>query len=466
MFNLIRLDYNNMMASAIGPEHGIAQEEWQEALPRLDEVQTILKQRRDSGELGFHDLPYQGISSLLHYAKEVRQKIKNFVVVGIGGSALGGIALQNALRHPYYNLMSHEDRDGPRIFFSDNIDPDMLTSLLDVLDPKETLFNIVTKSGSTAETMSTFLLVRQLLIDAIGDLWRDRVVFTTDPAKGDLLKIATEEKIVAFAVPQNVGGRFSVFTPVGLLPAAIAGIDVQALLDGATTMEERFQTTADPRQHPAYIAALLLYLANVVKGKRIVVMMPYVQALKDVADWFRQLWAESLGKKYDLSGNVVHAGQTPVKALGATDQHSQLQLYIEGPYDKVILFVAVERYHHSLPFPEAYPEYESLGYFAGHTMEEVIQAERVATELAMTRNHRPNATFLLPEVSPFSLGEFLYFLEVQTVASGALYQINPLDQPGVEEGKGATYALIGRRGYEEKRKEIEGEMRKDERYVV
>jgi glucose-6-phosphate isomerase len=455
-----------MMAHAIGAEHGITSDEWQEALPRLEEVQTTLKRQRDSGELGFYDLPYQDVSSLLHYTREVRQKIENFVVIGIGGSALGGIALQNALRHPHYNLLPHERRDGPRVFFLDNIDPDMLVALFEILDLRKTLFHIVTKSGSTAETMSTFLLVRQFLIDEVGDLWRDRVVFTTDPVKGDLRKIATEERIATFAIPPNIGGRFSVFTPVGLLPAAIAGIDVRVLLNGAAMMEERFRATIDPKQNPAYVAALLLYLANVAKGKRIVVMMPYVQALKDVADWFRQIWAESLGKKYDLAGNVVNIGQTPIKALGATDQHSQLQLYVEGPCDKVILFVAIEWYRVVLPFPEAYSEYGSLGYFAGHTMEELIQAERSATELALTRNHRPNATFLLPGVSPESLGAFLYLLEVQTVASGVLYRINPLDQPGVEEGKEATYALMGRKGYEEKKKVIEREMRRDERYII
>jgi glucose-6-phosphate isomerase len=219
-------------------------------------------------------------------------------------------------------------------------------------------------------------------------------------------------------------------------------------------------------ENPAYLNATLQYIADTRKGKRISVMMPYAHALKDVADWFRQLWAESLGKKHSLDGQVVHVGPTPVKALGVTDQHSQIQLYVEGPFDKIVTFLAVDRYQNDLPFPGAYADLGSLGYFAGASMSQLIQAERKATAVALTRNHRPNMTFTLPEVNPFTVGQLLYALEVQTVFSGALYQINPFDQPGVEEGKIATYALMNRPGYADRIPQIERYTGSNVRYTI
>ena len=460
----MQIDFKNM----ISPVEGADRITWAEveALKKRGEaIDADLRARRGRGDLPFHDLPYQDVTSILKYAEEARVRFENFVVAGIGGSALGNIALQTALRHPHHNLLPEAQRGGPRMFFPDNIDPDMVGGLFDVLDPKETLFNVITKSGSTAETMSTFLLVRQALIDAVGDRWREHVVVTTDPAKGDLRQIATEEGLTAFDIPEGVGGRFSVLTPVGLLSAAVSGIDIQVLLSGAAAMDARLKASALDR-NPAYVCAALMYLADAHKGRRIVVMMPYVQALRDVADWFRQLWAESLGKRLSLAGEVVHVGQTPVKALGATDQHSQMQLYVEGPHDKVVVFLAVERYDRTLIFPAAYGEKASLGYFSGRTMNELIQAERVATALALTQRQRPNMTITLPEVSPQTVGQLLYLLEVQTLYAGGLYGVDPLDQPGVEAGKVATYALMGRKGYEQQRAEILREIASDARYLL
>ena len=461
---MIRIDFKNM----ISPTEGADRITWLEVealRERGEAIEADLKARRARGDLPFYDLHYRDVTPILTYATQARSRFENFVVVGIGGSALGNIALQTALRHPHHNLLPKTGRGGPRMFFPDNIDPDMVGGLFDAIDPAETLFNVITKSGSTAETMSTFLLVRQALMDAVGDRWREHVVVTTDPQKGDLRQIAREEKLTAFDIPEGVGGRFSVLTPVGLLSAAVSGIDVKALLAGAAGMDTRLKASALDR-NPAFVCAALLYLADARKGRHIVVMMPYVQALKDVSDWFRQLWAESLGKRLSLTGEVVHTGQTPVKALGATDQHSQMQLYVEGPQDKVVVFLAVERYGRTLTFPAAYPEKASLGYFAGRTMNELIQAERAATTLALTRRQRPSMTITLPEVGPQTVGELLYLLEAQTLYAGGLYGIDPLDQPGVEAGKEATYALMGRKGFERQREEIAHEMASDERYLL
>ncbi|OPX22778.1 MAG: glucose-6-phosphate isomerase, partial [Candidatus Latescibacteria bacterium 4484_107] len=442
----LRLDFNHAMAEAVGTQ-GIAYDELSALSDRCAQIDSELRTRRVSGELPFYELPYQDVGKILDFVETHRDRFDAFVGVGIGGSALGSIALHTALRHPYHNQLTSRQRNGaPKMFFPDNVDPDRLKGLFETLNPARTLFSVITKSGSTAETMSTFLLVREWLMERLGDGWREHVVVTTDAEKGDLRTIAKREGLPAFEVPDGVGGRFTVLTSVGLLSAAFSGIDIQGLLDGAAAMDRRMQE-CDPMENPAYVDACLHYLFDMNQDKRLSVMMPYVHALKDVADWYRQLWAESLGKKHALDGTIVHAGPTPIKALGATDQHSQIQLYVEGPFDKVITFLAVDRYQSALTFPPAYEDLGSLGYLGGHSMSELIQAERMATEFALTRAGRPNLTITLPEVNPFTVGQLLYMLEVQTVFSGGLYNINPLDQPGVEAGKQATYALMGREGY-------------------
>ncbi|NIP49808.1 MAG: glucose-6-phosphate isomerase, partial [Gammaproteobacteria bacterium] len=264
-------------------------------------------------------------------------------------------------------------------------------------------------------------------------------------------ELADREGYRSCAIPAGVGGRFSVFTPVSLLPLACVGVDIDALLSGAAGMM-KYVCHDDLESNPAYLNAALQYLAYH-KGLKISVLMPYSDQLRDIADWFRQLWAESLGKKYSRDGSVVHVGPTPVNALGTTDQHSQVQLYVEGPFDKVVTFLAVENYEQKLVLPnyEASPEME---YLAGHSLAELIQAEQKATAAALVKNKRANCTISVPAVTAETLGALIYLFEVQTLFAGYLFNVNPLDQPGVEEGKHFTYALMGRQGYSEKAAEF------------
>jgi glucose-6-phosphate isomerase len=314
------------------------------------------------------------------------------------------------------------------------------------------MVNAITKSGSTAETMASFLILRQWLIDALGeDGYRERMFVTTDREKGALRKIAGEDRLVNFPVPDGVGGRFSVLTPVGLVPAALAGIDIEAVLAGAASMST-VVTKPELFENPAYLGAVFHHLGYL-QGRRISVMFAYADRLLALADWYRQLWAESLGKRIDLDGAEVHVGSTPVKALGVTDQHSQLQLYKEGPDDKIFTFLRAERFRASVTIPKDFPDLEAVAYLGSHTLEELLQAEEAATEAALIKARRPVASVLFPEISPETVGAFFYWLEVQTVMAGALMSINPLDQPGVEEGKHFAYGLLGRRGYESKRQE-------------
>ncbi|MDP2983912.1 MAG: glucose-6-phosphate isomerase [Candidatus Latescibacter sp.] len=460
MDNQIVFDFTNVTESAVG-EHGISDSLLNSLKKKAGTVHTDILRRRQSGRLPFMDLPYAGI---IDYAKGVAGRYENFINVGIGGSALGAQALVGALCHPFHNVFPGRAESGMRMFFADNIDPDFLNGMFDVCDPRKTLYNIITKSGSTAETMGTFLLVKELLEKDVGNSWRDHVVITTDPHKGDLRKIAETEKILTFPVPEGVGGRFSVLTPVGLLPAACAGIDVRELLDGAAAMDRRLGDSA-VIDNPAYLYALYLYLLDLEKEKRMSVMMPYSSRLYSLADWYRQLWAESLGKKKDLAGKDVFVGQTPIKALGVTDQHSQVQLYVEGPFDKVFTIIRVEHFDHELLMKPAYKGYSSLDYLGGRTMAELIEAERQGTVYALTKNKRPNLTITFPKITPHTVGQFMYALEMATVFSGGLYNIDPLDQPGVEEGKRAAFALMGRPGYEEKARDIRSGLASSERYV-
>lgn len=452
----IVFDYTNMLAGSVGAKSGITEKQLEKIAPRAVKAFAAVAGQRKAGKLPFMDLPYQDYAAgILKYAKDAAPGFENFVVLGIGGSALGAIALQTALNPPFYNLMPAKARGGPRFFVEDNVDPERIANMLEVVDPKKTLFNVVSKSGDTAETMSALMIVCGLIAKKVGaKSLKKHIVATTDAAKGNMRKIADREGLTCFLVPDGVGGRFSVLSPVGLLPAAMVGIDIKELLAGAAAMDRRCASGA-PAKNPALMGAVLHYLAATEKGKSIQVMMPYSNALRDIADWFRQLWAESLGKKYSLAGKIVHAGQTPVKALGATDQHSQIQLYNEGPADKTITFIRVENFRTEVKIPSVYKDIPGLSYLIGRGMTELLNAEQAATEIAVTKHGAPNCTIRVPSVNAFTVGQLIYMLEVQTAYAGELYGINTFDQPGVEAGKIAAYALMGRPGYEERRKEIE-----------
>ncbi|MFO7261204.1 MAG: glucose-6-phosphate isomerase [bacterium] len=450
MADRLVLDYNNMMAPRIG-ERGLPPEALDRAAETFVGVHAEVERRRAAGELAFFELPYEDrlVPQIRAFADGAGQSFDTIVVLGIGGSALGTIALHQALCRPFWNELDGEAREYfPRLYVLDNVDPTTIAPLLDRLDLRRTLFNVVSKSGTTAETMAQFLVVRERLIRELGpDGYRRHLIFTTDPEKGVLRRLAREEDIAALPIPPGVGGRFSVLSAVGLLPAALVGIDIEALLAGARDMDQRCRTH-ELADNPAGLFAALQYLAHTEKGAGIHVVMAYSDRLYACADWFRQLWAESLGKRLDTTGAEVHRGPTPIKALGATDQHSQVQLYVEGPFDKTVTFLAVDELPTDLPIPSAYPEIDELRYLGGHSLGELLRAEQVATASALAEHGRMNMTLRLPRLDAHALGELIMALQIATVYAGALYQVNPLDQPGVELGKVLTYGLLGRSGFQ------------------
>jgi len=463
----IRYDYTNVMADRVGERDGLSEAELEGLAEAVRGYHDEITAERRSGELPFMDLPQRRdyVEGAAGFAASVRERFENVVLLGIGGSALGMTALQSALNHPFHNLLDGEQRRGPRLFVVDNIDPVLIQGLLDVVEVGQTLFVVVTKSGQTAETISQLMLLTGVLKERLGNGMREHVVAITNPERGALRSIAKAEGLVSFEVPEGVGGRFSVLSPVGLVPAALAGIDVEGLLAGASAMDKRLQT-GEMTGNPAYAGAAVHYLLDVKHGKSVAVMLSYSHQLRDVADWFRQLWAESLGKSRTLSGDEVHVGQTPVKAVGVTDQHSQVQLYVEGPSDKMFTFLAVEEPGVDVEIPGEHLEEEACVYLGGRRFGELFRAEREGTEIALTEACRPNATISLAQVEPGTVGGLLYLLEVQTVMAAKLYGVNAFDQPGVEAGKVASYALMGRSGYEAERVEMERKLKGAKRRSV
>ena len=440
----LRLDYSNMIAGHASA--GIPETQLREHAARFRDVHASFGRSREAGTLGFLDLPDNRAlhAQVTRFADESRGAWHDVVILGIGGSALGPIALRTALRPPLWNVLDDRHRDGrPRLHVLDNVDPATIGTLLDGLDLRQTLFLVTSKSGGTAETMAQYLVVRHRLEQTVARDAGRHLAFITDPEKGALRAIARDERITAFDIPPNVGGRFSVLTPVGTLPAALIGIDTSALLEGAADLMRRCDT-AELARNPAGTFAMLQWLSDMYHGLRMQVLMPYSDALRDFAAWFVQLWAESLGK---IRPDGISVGPTPIAAVGATDQHSQVQLFMEGPVDKTVTFISVGEAARDVEIPKLHEDRKELGYLGGHSLGRLLDVERQATAGALAQRGRPNMTIHLDRVDERHVGALIMLLEIATIYAGALYGVDPLDQPGVELGKQLTYGLMGRAGY-------------------
>ena len=454
----MKLGYGRMLQDGLDGQHGLPRARLAELAARFPGVQEEIRRRRAAGEYGFYDLVDQGptVRQITAFAEGLGQAHDHVLVLGIGGSALGTKALLHALRRPAWNEWDDEGREFyPRVTVLENVDPTTVAAALARIDPRRVLVNVISKSGGTAETMAQYLVVRAWLEAALGEAAHRHLVFTTDPARGALRELANREGIATLDVPPAVGGRFSVLSPVGLLPAALSGIDIAALLAGARRAVGRAGSD-DLLRNPAALYAALHWAADSDLGARIHVLMPYTDRLRELAEWFRQLWAESLGKRVDREGRTVHVGPTPVAAVGATDQHSQVQLFMEGPFDKVITFVRLERFAEDLPIPgpdavtpgAAGDLPPDLAYLPGHTLGELLNAEYEATSAALAEMGRMSCTLRLPELTAETMGELIMFFQLATGYAGVWYGIDPFDQPGVELGKRLTYAAMGRPGYQ------------------
>lgn len=439
MTSRARIDYAFALAETLGaPSPSYA--DLEALAPKLRIGTEIVRERAKRGTLGFWNVgDDEGpLRDVLAFAKSVPETITDVLVLGIGGSSLGARAIQHALLGP------PELATGRRLHLPDNSDPWLLARLLDALAPARTLVFVISKSGATVETAAQMLIVDAWLSGALGAKANEHIVAITDPSDGTLRAEAKARGLVTFDIPKDVGGRFSVLTPVGIGPAAVLGADVAGLIAGARAMRDACEV-ANVLDSPAALLAGLTHL-HTRAGRHVHVLMPYADALRPFAAWFVQLWAESLGKRHNRQGERVEVGPTPLVAVGATDQHAQVQLFVEGPRDKLVLFVTIDAHARDLTIPQSTGP---LAYLSGRMMTELLAAEHRGTALALAADKRPSLTLAVPELNAHALGGLFFLFEAATALAGELLDIDAFDQPGVELGKRLAFCQLGRPSFED-----------------
>lgn len=390
------------------------------------------------------DLPKQIelISSNVEKIKDQAEMFDTLVVVGIGGPGLGAKVLNAALRNAY---------TGDIYFTGDTTDPAALSELLDTLQLRKTLFLIISKSGTTIEQASHFVFWREQVIGEVGlDDHKKHFIFITDPESGSLRELAKDQGYQSAVVPPAIGGRFSIMSTIGLVPIALKGADWEKILAGAQSLDDEFSQDDSPiaKSIAEYVLLNHLYAKA---GHNITVMTAYSHRLREFVMWYRQLWAESLGKKQNQAGGIVHAGTTAIAGFGPSDQHSQLQLYNEGPNDKIHTLIKIKTTADNFDLPDNYKYTADYAYFKGHNFQEIINLELDTTAYALTKNQRPNCTLELEKLDAFHLGQLLHFCQLIVMMMGELWQIDAFNQPGVELSKNAMYGVLGKAGYEQQR---------------
>jgi glucose-6-phosphate isomerase len=451
--NRFTIDYNFAVKSKIAC--GITPEQLEFQKGKAQKGFAGLTDLVKSGKVGFPELPKQKLDEIKAIAKERGHKYNDLVIVGIGGSALGFEAIANALLPSGYNSLSFADRlSYPRYWLLDNADPTIVNSVLKYCNPEDTFVVVISKSGSTLETAINFSLVHDWLKTSGQDL-KKRLCIVTDPEGGPLREFVNISEIPNIALPPSIGGRFSVLSAVGLLPAALLGADIDKLLSGA-------ESVVTGEWEP--ILTLSAIYMNFMEKRPINVLMPYSSRLVKFAEWFCQLWGESLGKRFTNTGKELYFGTTPMRTSGAIDQHSQLQLFREGPDDKFITFISLSQHEYDRPVGNAV--HDAFSYIVGHKVGELLNTELAATEGALFTLSRPSVRINLEQLDAYSLGQLFMLFQYITAVIGIANDIDPFNQPGVEEGKDFAYALMGRANYVHKKKEFEEIYVKSPEFII
>jgi glucose-6-phosphate isomerase len=447
----LSFDFSLVLEANLKSGDGMTAAAMKAAIKRARNAAKMTEARHASGQIGFPDLPFrlEEAKAINRIAAALRKKYSHMLVLGIGGSALGTKAIIEGI--------GAGARKGMSVHVADNVDPDFFFPLLRSLPMAKTVVVAISKSGTTAETNSQLALAMDALKKASPKGWRDQLLLITDPEKGVFRQFADDAGIASLPVPPNVGGRFSVLTPVGLLPLAAAGVSIDRLLDGAAWMEAMFRGV--PGDDNPVIKAAAVYAHYMVENpKAVQLWFTYGQGLERVAEWWQQLWGESLGKKRP-GGGVV--GQTPSRAVGVTDQHSQVQLYQDGPSDKIYTFVkwAAGREKGRVPKASFSPDMAMLG---NRPLRDLFEAEFEGTIGALWDAGRPIVRLEVGERDERHLGAYLHFWMWVTAIVGDILGVDAFDQPGVEEGKKIARALMGEKGAEARR---EAFARKSEKRV-
>lgn len=404
-----------------------------------------------SDYLGWIDLPSNYDKEEFSRIQKAAEKIKNdsdvLIVIGIGGSYLGARAAIEMLQHSFYNALSKEKRGTPQVLFAgNNISSSYMKDLMDLLEGKDWSINVISKSGTTTEPALAFRIFRKMLDEKYGvEEARKRIYATTDKARGALKTLATEEGYESFIIPDDVGGRYSVLTAVGLLPIAVSGANIEDMMSGAAQAREDF-SKSELQENAAYqYAAVRNVLYN--KGKTIEMLINYEPGLQYFAEWWKQLFGESEGKD--------QKGIFPSSANFSTDLHSLGQYVQEGRRDLFETVIKVEESRHELTIEEAKNDLDGLNYLAGETVDFVNNKAFEGTMLAHTDGGVPNLIVSIPKMDAYTFGYLVYFFEKACAMSGYLLGVNPFDQPGVEAYKVNMFALLGKPGFEEKKAELE-----------
>lgn len=382
---------------------------------------------------GWLNLPHDEnmFQEVARFVKEVieEEKYEYVLVLGVGGSSLGAQALIEGIKTPLWNRLGRTKRKGfLTIDFIDNLDPIVLRTLLNKLKLDRTLFMVVSKKGETVETIVPMLVCKEW----IGENFYKQCVFVTTIGSGLLYEISRKEGVKVFPIPENVGGRYSVFSSVGLLPSGLSGINLDEIRLGLLEADNLCRTT-DLKTNIAVTLAICAF-TSYVNGKNMFVLMPYSSCLRLFVDWFIQLWSESLGKN--------KKGSTPLSSIGACDQHSQLQMFNEGPDDKLICFLKVNKHKKDLTIGDFSKEHERFKIYSSYKVGQVLNIELEATRRALTESNKPSLMITLPELDEYYLSQLMFILEMATAIMGNLLEVNPFDQPGVELLKKYTNELL------------------------
>ena len=393
---------------------------------QINNVRDHLKKTVSRSDIGFYSELKN--DALVESCKKVFKKFSsrtNFFHIGIGGSSLGPEMLLSALR---------KKTNSVNFTFINNIDPDEINDQFSNITKIENcLFYIVSKSGGTSETIAAAMIIFNLLQEKFGikeEDFNQYIVLCTDPNNGDLRKLSKLLNLETLEVPQSIGGRFSVLSPVGILPAIFAGIDIEKVINAG----EKFATLELEKNSNVITTSLLLQNLYQQQDIKQTVLMPYSSKLKNFSAWFVQLWAESLGKKLDLNKTQVNVGFTPIQSYGATDQHSQMQLFVEGPTDKSIFLISLKKFHHEINLKSSF-DLSSFSLLNGFTINQLMEAEFYGAKQTLIDQNKPLFHLELNQLDEENLGQLILFFELLTVAQGHLLNIDPFDQPGVESGK-------------------------------
>jgi len=447
----VRLDLNGLLAGASTPA-GLSGDELEALASQLGTIRASLAERRARGGLVFADLPHDQthVRSVLETAEQIRDRFDTMVVLGTGASAGGPRALVTAL-----------GEDDGSVVVSDAIDPAAVRALLSDLDLERTIFDVVSKSGESAETIARFLIVRDRLLRELGAVdYKKHLIVTTGTQRGSLRQIVNDEGFRALDVPAEVASRLGILSGIGLLPAAVAGIDVEDLLAGARAMDERMQAAESPLADPAFVLAGAIWTLARRAGRHRLLVMPFSERLGPLASWFCRLWTETLS-------TVPGEPQTPVVAAASADRHAHARVLTDGRRDATVLFVRVEDHGEALDIPAAYQDIEGVGCIGGNSLGTLLNAEQRATELALAREGGLSATLTLPALNPFTVGQVVLLLQMATVVYGILAGADAVAPVFHDQRERLLQALLGREGSEAQRAELDAWVAaKDPRFVV